>query len=179
MREVRDVPETKALVAPASIAFIASLIDQLDRRGPAKRRTLHVQGSPVTVLAIQVDLPLRKGRRQKPPRPALAEPGNCAVNIVEAEMHQAVTTKDHVGGGQHVTRDVGSEEAAGDLTSLRPKAIRCYQRGHNIHADVIQICNAIRNPAGVAAGRVKQRVYPQSLQQAGQRFPDRGCGGTF
>src|ERR1700758_817933 len=74
LRKVRDEPETEALVAPASIAFIAALVDQFARRGPAKRRTLHVQGAPVTVLAIEIDLPLRKGGGQKPLRSALAEP---------------------------------------------------------------------------------------------------------
>ena len=164
--EVSKTPKAKTLVAPASISFIASLVDQFDGCRPVEveGRTLHVQGTPITVLAVQVDPPFRKSRRQKPPRSARAEPSNGALNIIQAEMYEAVSSKNKIGVRQGVTRYVDREETSSDFNTLRAKGIRGDQRRHDIHARVIQILNAMRNPTGVATWSVKQRAHPQSLQ---------------
>jgi hypothetical protein len=40
--KVGKTPEAKALISPASVAFIASFVDQFDWRRPIEGRTLHV-----------------------------------------------------------------------------------------------------------------------------------------
>jgi hypothetical protein len=94
--KISKTPEAETLVSPASIAFIASLVDQYDGCRPIEGRVLHVQGSPIAVLAIHVDPPLREGRRQKPTCTARAEMSNGTLDMAEAEMDEAVSAKNKI-----------------------------------------------------------------------------------
>src|SRR5215475_13527012 len=100
-----EPPYTKALVAPAAAGLQAVLIDQLDRRPPGKRRTLEIQRAPVTVLAIHVLLPFRKGRGDQPGRAGLAEILQRALDIGKGQMHEAIAAEDGVAARQRILRD--------------------------------------------------------------------------
>src|SRR5581483_547099 len=85
-----EPPHAEALVAPAAAGLHAVLVDQLERRPPGKRRVLELQCAQVAVLAVDILLPLRKGRRDQPARAGAAEILQRAVDIGKAEMHEAI-----------------------------------------------------------------------------------------
>src|SRR5690348_2154457 len=102
-----EPPHAKALVAPAAAGLQTVLVDQLDRRTPCKRRTLEIQRAPVAILAIEILLPVRKGRGDQPGRAGAAKISHRALDIGKGEMHEAVAAQDDVATRQHILRDVG------------------------------------------------------------------------
>src|ERR1700761_3794933 len=102
-----EPPRAEALVAPAATGLQAVLIDELDRCPQRKRRALEIQRAPVAILAIEIPLPLRKGRRDQPGRARLTKVLHRALDIGKAEMYEAVAAQDGVAARQRILRDVG------------------------------------------------------------------------
>src|ERR1700760_3453182 len=154
-----EPPHAEALVAPAATGLQAVLIDELHRRPPIKRRTLEIQRAPVAVLAIDILLPLRKGRRDQPGRARLAKIFQRALDIGKAEMYEAVAAQDGVAARQRILRDVGEMIVAFDLATPGSPPQRRDGLGHDIDADDAHAEIGTEDPAGITARRVQQRSY--------------------
>ena len=163
-----EPPHPETLVAPAAAGLSAILVQEFNRRSPAKRRALEIQRTPVAILAIDVDLPLRKIGRDQPFRARRPEIRNRTFDIRKRQMHETIAAQDRVASRQRISGNIGEMVFALDLACGNACLQALDQGWHDVDADQPHAQIGGIDPAGVAAGRIEQRCHAEPLQQPRQ-----------